>query len=68
VYFSLDNSAPVWTPDLPDFDPSQRTLYISVKPDAGSQQAKYLRPALTKGDGLIAAWRSWYQQFYTDAT
>jgi nitrite reductase/ring-hydroxylating ferredoxin subunit len=193
VYFSPDNSAPQWTPDLPVFDPSQWTLYdskrwtvrvhvqeigengldmphfktvhsadvpnlvraegngqkfyISVQPEAGSQQAKYLdgidrtlwglgisvnffegavpsrvvitrtpvdeqlseitlvfipknqgdetttalfgkalmehisreieqdvpiwehkqyveHPALTKGDGPIAAWRSWCQQFY----
>ncbi len=197
VYFSPDNSAPVWTPELPEFDPTEWTQYgskrwivrvhvqeigengldmphfktvhsadipnmvraeglsqkyfISVKPLPGSEQAKYLEsidrtlwglgisinffegavparvvitrtpvddqlseitvvfipknqgdakttalfgkalmerisseieqdipiwenkqyaqhPVLTKGDGPIAAWRSWCQQFYTNGT
>jgi 3-ketosteroid 9alpha-monooxygenase subunit A len=197
VYFSPDNTAPQWTPDLPEFDPQRWTLYdsrrwvarvhvqeigengldmphfktvhsadvpnmvraegigqkfyISVKPLAGSRQAKYLdsidrtlwglgisvnsfegavpsrivitrtpvddqlseitlvflpgnqgdakttalfgkalmeqisseieqdvaiwehkeyaqHPVLTKGDGPIAAWRNWCQQFYTAET
>ena len=29
VYFSPDNAAPAWTPDLPVFDPAQWTLYDS---------------------------------------
>jgi nitrite reductase/ring-hydroxylating ferredoxin subunit len=195
VYFSPDNSAPTWSPDLPEFDPLRWSLYgikhwrvrvhiqeigengldmphfktvhsadipqmvraegvgqkffISVRPHAGSEQAKYLdaidrtlwglgisvnafegavpsriviartpvdeqhaeitlviipgnqrdaattaqfgkvlmdrisseieqdvaiwenkeyaqQPVLTKGDGPIAAWRSWCQQFYSD--
>jgi len=29
VYFSEDNAAPVWTPDLPEFDPAEWTRYDS---------------------------------------